>query len=285
MRLEAAIGQARVRMSQFNEWQMQIGNGVDDQGLPSDTVDIPDELIEESLDALIASVFPDLENPAPDAAILTPKNIGCDDVNEKIIEKIHGQISELLSVDTLLDVEDTVAPGARNLHHDYPVEYLNSLAFSGLPPHKLRLKLGCIVMLLRNMDFLQGLCNGVRLKVLEIGTRILKCEILTGTCAGNIALIPRIKLNPDDGSLPFPMQRLQFPVKLAYCITINKAQVQSLNRVGVYLDEDVFGHVQLYVAVSRARARSRLKFYLPPERTSNIIMNVVYRSALRFSTQ
>jgi hypothetical protein len=49
MRLEAAIGQARVRMSLFNEWQMQIGNGVDDQGLLS-------ELIEESLDALLLVV-------------------------------------------------------------------------------------------------------------------------------------------------------------------------------------------------------------------------------------
>jgi hypothetical protein len=48
MRLEAAIGRARVRMSRFNEWQMQIGNGVDDQGLPSDNVDIPDELMERA---------------------------------------------------------------------------------------------------------------------------------------------------------------------------------------------------------------------------------------------
>jgi ATP-dependent exoDNAse (exonuclease V) alpha subunit len=66
-------------------------------------------------------------------------------------------------------------------------------------------------------------------------------------------MIPRIKLNPDDGSLPFPMQRLQFPVKLAYCITINKAQGQSLNRVGIHLAESVFGHGQLYVAIREGK--------------------------------
>ncbi len=93
---------------------------------------------------------------------------------------------ELLSSDTLLDTEDTVAPGWRNLYHDFPVEYLNSHSFSGLPPHK-KLKIGCVVMLLRNMDLLQGLCNGVRLKVLEIKTKILTCEIIK-KFAGNIAL-------------------------------------------------------------------------------------------------
>ena len=67
-------------------------------------------------------------------------------------------------------LEEGVAPrpNAHNLHHNYPVEYLNSPSFSGLPPYKLRLKIGCIVMLLRNLDLKQGLRNGVRLRVLEI---------------------------------------------------------------------------------------------------------------------
>jgi ATP-dependent DNA helicase PIF1 len=140
-------------------------------------------------------------------------------------------------------------------------------------------------MLLRNMDLLQGLCNGVRMKVLEIKTKILKCEIITGKFAGNIVIIPRIKLNPDDGALPMKMQRLQFPVKLSYCMTINKAQGQSLELVGVHLGEDVFGHGQLYVAASRATSRDGLKFYLGPDAVTNIVINVVYRDALRFGRE
>jgi hypothetical protein len=132
------------------------------------------------------------------------------------------------------------------------------------------------------MDLLQGLCNGVRLKVLEVKTKILKCEIISGKFAGNIAMIPRIKLNPDDGKLPFPMQRLQFPIKLSYCMTINKAQGQSLNLVGVHLLEKIFGHGQLYVAVSRATSRSGLYFFLGSDSETNIVTNVVYRHVLRF---
>jgi ATP-dependent DNA helicase PIF1 len=86
--------------------------------------------------------------------------------------------------------------------------------------------------------------------------------IITGSHSGNIALLPRIALNPDDDKLPFQMQRLQFPIKLAYAITINKSQGQSLSRVGVFLMQDVFGHGQLYVAASRAIASSRMKFFI-----------------------
>jgi hypothetical protein len=116
-----------------------------------------------SEDDLIESVFPAVDNPGANAAILCPKNFGCDELNVKILDKVAGQCVELLSVDTLHDTEDTVAPGSRNLYQYYPVEYLNSLSFSGLPPHKLRLKKGCIIMLLRNMDLLQGRCNEVRI--------------------------------------------------------------------------------------------------------------------------
>jgi hypothetical protein len=137
-------------------------------------------------------------------------------------------------------------------------------------------------MLLRNLNIKQGLCNGVRLRVLEIGPRFLKCEIITGTHSGDISLLPRISLNPDDDKLPFPMQRLQFPIKLAYAITINKSQGQSLSRVGIYLYQEVFGHGQLYVAVSRAIAISRIKFFLGGEERA--VKNVVYRQALLFST-
>ena len=44
-------------------------------------------------------------------------------------------------------------------------------------------------------------------------------------------------------------KRLQFPIRLAFAITINKAQGQSLELCGIYLHTDGFSHGQLYVAV------------------------------------
>jgi hypothetical protein len=288
MRVEAAVGTDRIDMEEFVKWQMQIGNGLDENGISSDTVEIPEDMIAQTQDELISAIFPDPDNPGDDCAILAPRNIDCDAINETILSRVTGPVIELLSADKLLDAEEEEGvaprPNAANLHHNYPIEYLNSLSFSGLPPHKLRLKIGCVVMLLRNLNIKQGLCNGVRLRVLENGNRFLKCEIITGSHSGNIALLPRISLNPDDDKLPFPMQRLQFPIKLAYAITINKAQGQSLSRVGVFLMQDVFGHGQFYVAASRAIARSRIKFYLGDHPDNRSVKNVVYRQALLFSS-
>jgi ATP-dependent DNA helicase PIF1 len=97
-------------------------------------------------------------------------------------------------------------------------------------------------------------------------------------------MLSRIALNPDDETLLFPMQRLQFPVKLA-CMTINKAQGQSLSRVAIHLIDDVSGHGQLYVAVSRAIAKSRLKIYIGDGVVDDgrpvTIRNVVYHQAFK----
>jgi hypothetical protein len=51
-----------------------------------------------------------------------------------------------------------------------------------MPPHILNLKVGAIVMLLRNLNVKQGLCNGVRLSIISIeSNRLLKCRIITGS--------------------------------------------------------------------------------------------------------
>jgi len=49
---------------------------------------------------------------------------------------------------------------------------------------------------------------------------------------------------------PFIFKRRQFPIKLAFAVTINKSQGHTFDRVGVDLRKDVFNHGQLYVATS-----------------------------------
>ena len=114
-------------------------------------------------------------------------------------------------------------------------------------------------MLLSNLSSKRGLCNGVRLKVLQIYNSVLHCEIITGAHSGEQVLIPKLKLAPSDANLPFTLQRTQFPIRLCYAMTINKSQGQTFNRVGIFLPEPVFSHGQLYVAFSRTSTFDRVK--------------------------
>ena len=150
--------------------------------------------------------------------------------------------------------------GTDNINNNlYPIEFLNSVNVNGLPLHKLELKDGALVMLLRNLDVEAGLWNGTTLKVLNISSKVLKVQITNGSHTGDIALIPRINLTPTDTNFPFKISRRQFPVRLCFAMTINKAQGQSINNLGIYLPSPVFGHGQLYVALSRAGMPQKTK--------------------------
>ena len=77
-----------------------------------------------------------------------------------------------------------------------PVEFLYMLSVTGIPPHVLRLRVGSIVLLLRNLNIKQGLCNRVRMVVRKMEQHVLEVELLTGPFAGFKEFIPRIEHRP-----------------------------------------------------------------------------------------
>ena len=157
-------------------------------------------------------------------------------------------------------------------------EYLNSLSPPNFPPHELRLTIrpNCIIMLIRNLSINEGLCNGTRLMVIELAIHLLKCKILTGDKAGDIVFLNRITLYCEN-IYPFTFSRRQFPIKLAFAMTINKSQGQTFDRIGLDLRKDVFNHGQLYVAFSRVRSWQALKVYLGNQRDNKKVKNYVYK--------
>jgi ATP-dependent exoDNAse (exonuclease V) alpha subunit len=147
----------------------------------------------------------------------------------------------------------------------------------------LALKVGCPVMLFRNLDAAKGLCNGTRMVVREIKNRVIKCEIISGDerFGGNIVLISRITLEPSAENLPIPLKRRQFPIRLAFAMTINKSQGQSVKFVGLNLQSQVFSHGQLYVALSRCTSGNRIRVWLPEGNENKRVQNVVYPEILQ----
>ena len=128
-----------------------------------------------------------------------------------------------------------------------------------MPLHKLRLKQNYIVVLLRNINVKNGVCNGTRLKIKMLMKNIIVCEVITGGRTGERLFLPRINLTSGDSTLPFKMIRRQFPIRLAYCMTISKSQGQNFKKVGIYLNNPVFSHGQLYVALSRVSSLKNVK--------------------------
>ena len=112
--------------------------------------------------------------------------------------------------------------------------------------------------------------------------RILEVRLIGGDHNGKLALIPRITLSPSVQGFNFSvnLKRRQFPVQLAFAMTINKSQGQSVSYVGVNLRVPAFSHGQLYVALSRATSPSRVNVLLSGDSAENRTANVVFPEIL-----
>ena len=132
----------------FAQFLLQIGDGgYLRTPVHENEIDNPSRLIEEK--DIITEIFGnDISNfndaiTFPKFAILAPKNEHCDEVNNKIVSLPPGDAVEYLSVNMLISEND-------NNVMQFPTEFLDSLQFNGIPPHSLKLKIGAIVILLRN---------------------------------------------------------------------------------------------------------------------------------------
>lgn len=234
------------------------------------------------LNELLSTVYPQLDvadSSTPtyllERTILSARNDDVNAINRTALDIFPGNIYTYLAADKMSDDDGM----DRTITNRYPNEYLNSLDPTGLPPFKLDMKVGCPIILLRNIAPKDGLCNGTRMMVVRCGSRIIEVKILTGEKFGELAFIPRISLTPSSSDFPFHMTRRQFPVRLAYAMTINKSQGQSVKFVGVDLRTPVFSHGQLYVALSRCTSFDRIIVLLAEDGTDSTT-NIVYPEVL-----
>jgi len=89
----------------------------------------------------------------------------------------------------------------------YFVEYLNSINCSGLPLAKLKLKLSCPVMVLCNINTREGVCNGSRGIVTQLGLYVVQIRFITGEHAGTLIFVPCLKLSSSETQVLFEFEQ------------------------------------------------------------------------------
>ncbi|KAK9070526.1 hypothetical protein SSX86_010928 [Deinandra increscens subsp. villosa] len=271
----------------FSDFLLRVGDGTEESIEGSfiripDSMTIPSTIRENSMKELIDAIFPSLQDNMHSQdyiisrAILSTKNESVDEINDQMIDKFVGEEKVYYSFD---EAED-------DFNNLYPIEFLNTLNVSGMPPHKLRLKVGCPIILLRNIDPSHGLCNGTRLICKGFQRNVIDAEIAVGQHIGKRVFLPRIPLSlSEEDMFPFKLKRKQFPIRLSFAMTINKAQGQTIPHVGVYLPDSVFSHGQLYVALSRGISRENTKILVHMakyfRRDGVYTSNVVYQEVLQ----
>ena len=220
---------------------------------------------------LQSKIYPNLEENYKksdwlrDRAILAPRNDIVEQIKASLMERVPGESVVYRSYDQTTELSEACS---------YPMEFLNSLNPPGLPPHQLTLKEGCPIILLRNLDA-PRLMNGTSLIVKCLMRNVIVATILTGVAEREDVLIPWISQIPSDFFVEF--KRMQFPVKPAFCLTVNKSQGQTMKYAGLHLNPGVFSHGQMYVGCCRCGSPENHYIYANGTRAKNIVYQQVIR--------
>ncbi|UYV67586.1 hypothetical protein LAZ67_5001306 [Cordylochernes scorpioides] len=91
-------------------------------------------------------------------------------------------------------------------------------------------------------QFLLQLGSGQLNDTDDCGPHVVEATILTGCFQNEEGFIPRIPLIHDDKHFPLHFKRLQFPIRVSFAMSINKAQGQSLKVAGIDLEQPCFSH-------------------------------------------
>ncbi|XP_062100811.1 uncharacterized protein LOC133806736 [Humulus lupulus] len=177
----------------FSDYVLKVGNG-----MPPNTVNemikiptcmlIPFVNDKFSSDRLIEDVFHNIHDFSQNIssmmkqAILTPKNDFVDEINTLLIHRFLGEEQRYYSFDETTD-------SSKQLVME---DFLNNPTQNGLPPHELLLKKNCPIMLLRNINPSEGLCNGTRLICRAFDQNIIDAEIAVGYYKGKRVFIPSV---------------------------------------------------------------------------------------------
>ena len=116
------------------------------------------------------------------------------------------------------------------------------------------MKVGDVCIILRNLSVRDGLQNNTRVRITHISKYKIRVQTIEerprSSTLSRIMFIFKLPFVQS-----FTIWRFQFPLRLAYSLTMNKSQGQTISgRMLLDLTQPSFTHGHLYVALSRITA-------------------------------
>lgn len=272
---------------------------LDDVGMGRiDEVRVAAVSVRSTLDDVIEHVWADAASCATaQKAIVTLTLEDAAEVNDKIIRAIPGECITALCNDTYMDCKEPDL---------YPEDFVRSLNISGVPPGTLQLKVGARYIIIRNIDYANGIVNGAQVLCTSVTTRHFigatphctahnhcHCQprlftmaagtILYGPHAGTRVMLPRMTfiITTSQSHLPFSIMRRQYALIPGYAYTVHRSQGSTLDLLGIYFNGAPFCHGLLYTALSRVRGEWRSITVHVPTDSAPALHNCVRQHVLQ----
>ncbi|CAG8496235.1 7053_t:CDS:2 [Cetraspora pellucida] len=210
-------------------------------------------------------------------AFLSPRNVLVDDFNYKILNILPENTYTYFSNDTIKENDDFL-----NDHLFATPDYLAHLTHPGIPNHELKLKVGAICSIMRNISIDKGLVKNTRVVITRLGQWLVEVAVLKNdntNSASETYILSRINFYFQPDYCSWTVYRKQFPLRLAYATTFNSCQGLTLDRVVIDLRTHVFAHGQQYTALSRESIDSIVIWAIgtyPVEQDDNEIEMVMF---------
>ncbi|MDD4939838.1 MAG: AAA family ATPase [Candidatus Omnitrophica bacterium] len=202
------------------------------------------EHTEEDLDTLNDKVQKDMAvSSKDDTVILTTTNSLANTINQERLSKLSGKeiVYEAMVTGKF---EETAYPADASL----------------------KLKKGAQVILIKNDPEKQWV-NGTLAKVAALSKDSIVVDINGRTCDIPVVKWQKIKYNYNENEDKIEDEVVgvfaQYPIKLAWAITIHKSQGQTFDKVMIDLGHGAFTHGQLYVALSRCTCLDGIRLKRP----------------------
>ena len=147
MRLKSLSLQDSAEVRKFSDFLLRVGEGTEPEN-ENHMIHFDQRFVVPGGSAadLVTAVYSDIRQYYNDAEyinrsiLMCPKNDTTDFINEYVINQIPGEGKTLLSADSVPDYQAA----------HYHTEFLNSIGPSGLPPHRMYLKIHASVILMRS---------------------------------------------------------------------------------------------------------------------------------------